>query len=270
MTPARDHYGLALYSPLDLRKEPRLVTGAFQDLETVWPDKSVKWQGELAGSDRFTRLQRVSQTTLDQVVVGIKDGAYSSLLAFVGGRSGDRVTLTVELQDPEETAYGSIEYIQSLPDDDSLALATAAARVLWRRFSPAHGFGVVRASWTKVASELTGFIVNPPGGEVHGKEQDRLFVLQQLRHRFGEVARVPAWDTFLGGALVNRLGGADRIRHEAPVAVVADLPGGGLHLRLTETPEPWGSRDWLQQNRSLAKFLAPVLPEELVGFPGDD
>lgn len=263
MVPGDRHYGLAFFCGPDLTQSPRLVTGALQDLGAVWPDQTVKWQGMLVDSDRYSRLARLAETSLDETGREIQAGKYSDLLAFVGNGGADPVTLSIQLMVPAGTRHSRVQYIQSLRDRDSLTLATTAARVLWHRFTPAYGLAVVRASAADVASELTGVIVNRPGDRRTPEEEDRLFALQDLRPRLGEVARVPAWDTFLGRSMVEKLGGADRIRSEAPVAHIADLPGGALHLRLSETIEPWGTPDWVRLNQTLAKFLAPVLPAEL-------
>ena len=267
MVPEDRHYGLALFCAPDLRQSPRLVTGALQDLSAIWPDRAAEWQGMLSGTDRYTRLARVAETPLDEMAQELHAGKYSDVLAFVSDGRGDRVTLSVQLAAPERTGHTRIQYVQSLQDENSVALATTAARVLWHRFTPVYGLAVVRASAATVSSELTGLIVNRPGEQLTPAEEDRLFILQDLRPQLGDVARVPAWDTFLGRRMVERLGGADRVRRDAPVAHVDAFPGGALHLRLSKTAERWGTPEWVRQNKALAEFLAPVLPKELRGFP---
>ncbi|MFN8526491.1 MAG: hypothetical protein U0821_25600 [Chloroflexota bacterium] len=65
----------------------------------------------------------------------------------------------------------------------------------------------------------------------------------------------PAWALWLTSGHIEALGGANRIRREAPVAVVIER-ASGLWLQLTE--DPFDIIDG--KLRDLAEFLAPVIP----------
>lgn len=68
------------------------------------------------------------------------------------------------------------------------------------------------------------------------------------------------WGNLLGPGHIERLGGFERIKNEAPGEVVADLSDGRgelVYLQLSPNPDAVSDDDL----SALKKFLAPVLPE---------
>jgi hypothetical protein len=105
------------------------------------------------------------------------------------------------------------------------------------------------------------------GNEREKRREQRLIRLQSARATWGDLARGPSWEAFLGAALVARLGGFETVRRDAPVFEVQPLPGDGAYLRLTEQPAVIESPDYEQAATRLHRYLTPILPPQLALEP---
>jgi hypothetical protein len=88
---------------------------------------------------------------------------------------------------------------------------------------------------------------------------DRVRELAQVRSLVGPRLRGTYWGTFLGREMVDELGGAERVRREAPVHLVESFGDGALYLQLTPEPEPITTPAMQTGLLALEQFLLPVL-----------
>ncbi len=88
---------------------------------------------------------------------------------------------------------------------------------------------------------------------------DRVEQLARVRSLVGSRLRGTYWGTFLGREMVDELGGADRVRREAPVHLVEPFGNGALYLQLTPEPEPITTPAMQTGLLALEQFLQPVL-----------
>jgi|JI8StandDraft_2_1071088.scaffolds.fasta_scaffold28660_2 hypothetical protein len=88
---------------------------------------------------------------------------------------------------------------------------------------------------------------------------DRVEQLVEVRSLVGPRLRGTYWGTFIGREMVDELGGADRVRREAPVHLVEPFGDGALCLQLTPVPEPITTPAMQSGLLALEQFLQPVL-----------
>jgi hypothetical protein len=136
--------------------------------------------------------------------------------------------------------------------------------------SPSYGISVFGDDWKDVNAELTTIPYTMWGVTTDRVNEERLLRLQRLRPRLGEYARDAGWGNFLGGRLVERLGGLNHLRTDAPAYVVKELLGDGAYLRLTRDVAVLHTEGYLALTARLSAFMAPVLAPGLVAESEND
>ena len=72
-------FGAAFYGRLEFRERPEIALQALGELETGGrPGARIAFQGMLAGTDKFTRLTRLTDKTQRQLAIDLRAGVYSA------------------------------------------------------------------------------------------------------------------------------------------------------------------------------------------------
>jgi TseV toxin immunity protein TsiV len=257
--------GAAFYGRLGLRERPETALRVLAELRTGGPPgASVAFQGMLAGTDKFTRLTRMTDKTQDQIAIDLRAGVYSAVLGFRGSRDLPDASLSLDADPPpaDPGVSQAAQYTMSCADPSEVERAELVSLRLWGLLTPTYGFSVLGASDTPVQEELSAVPIRPwnaPRDEHHEK---RLARLQAARPSLGQFVRGAAWGTFLGQTLVANLGGLEAVRR-APVFRVQALESGGAYLRLTQGPALLGTSAYEAAASQLERFLKPVMPDVL-------
>ncbi|MDR0787461.1 MAG: hypothetical protein LBG44_06300 [Gemmatimonadota bacterium] len=260
------NFGMIGYHNIDIRDNPLLVTTALRIVEKDDPKAKFTFQGMLAGTDKFSRRTRMTDTSIQQLTVDIRGGVFSGLIGWMGSAKDYQGLVDIDIEGFGPNRYLEARYEKILSRIEDLSEAENLAIRLWSLFSVSCGMIVISEEDRKVASELTGIVFNKwprtsEPTEEDNQEEKRLFAIQRLRlgyNLFGPYARA-GWGTFLGPKFVNDLGGLERIRNEAPVAEVRSLPEGGVYLRLSTDPLMVESTAYRTAVEKLSEFLDPVL-----------
>lgn len=134
-----------------------------------------------------------------------------------------------------------------------------------------HGLALSELGFERIMGRRPPDAAQPDGGRApdvggsvirynHPEDtNDRVDQLAQVRSLVGPRLRGTYWGTFLGRDMVDELGGAERIRGEAPVHLVEPFGDGALYLQLTPEPEPITTSAMQAGLLALEQFLQPVL-----------
>lgn len=261
-------FGFVHYFAGDVRERPDLALGALRSLSCTDNAKRFVVQGMFAGTDRWSRKTRVSDKTLHQLEVDLRGGVYSSVLALCGDRGLETETLTIssEPESPNARYPHSATYTRRADRAEQVRAGEQVALRLWNLLAPGCGAMYVADEPHVLSAELTAIPHNLWGAETNPEDEQRLFLIQDIRHRFGEFARDVAWGNFIGAHLVAALGGLDRIKTQAPAGAILALPHGGALLKLHESPLLLRSEAYDRAARSMRRYMRPILPPELVGL----
>lgn len=259
------HYGAIHYFNRDPREHPDLVVGVLKAVEDFAGPGRRGFQGMFAGTDKWSRKKAITARSLDQLAIDVRGGVYDAIVGTFGDETVGAVVSINCTPDSEnwKNAY-DLKLTTVLRNEAMLSQAEAVALRLWELCDSAHGISVLGSRLHEVSAELSAIPVNIWGEPEDPVEQERLFRLQELRPVFGEFARGAAWGNYLGSSLVERLGGLERLKREAPVSRVAELPGGGAYLRLSDRPLLLKTPEYERATEQLMRFLEPVLPPELL------
>ena len=130
----------------------------------------------------------------------------------------------------------SVSCIGQVDDKEKLPELLEFSFDLWEHFRPAYGMSAFASDWSAVSAELTAIPHVFWRGPKDANNEARLLGIQRLHAAFGVHARDAAWGNYLGGPLVERLGGSGAASREAPVAVIRELRDGGLYLQADTDP----------------------------------
>jgi len=172
-----------------------------------------------------------------------------------------------------------VSFNRTLPSSETRQYITALQRVFSLLNAPS-GYVHATSEWTCAVSE-TGFVgVSPTRPEPPSRpdgtrdpdvarawlmwkhEEDtneRVRAVADVRAQVGPRLRGTYWGTFLGREMVDELGGAVRVRREAPVHLVESFGDGALYLQLTPEPAPITTPAMQTGLLALEQFLLPVL-----------
>ena len=104
------------------------------------------------------------------------------------------------------------------------------------------------------------------------EERERVERLDHVQINRGvlgsERIRGAYWGTFLGAHFVDRLGGLDRMRANAPVERVEVLSSGTAYLQLTDEVWDYDRRNFAKKLASLERYLEPISLASIERIPG--
>jgi len=258
-------FGAVHFCRLNLRERPDVAIRALAELNVAARSSPGTFQGMLAGTDKFTRLTKITDNAKVQLAVDLRAGVYSSLLAFWGSRNQPDASLSLDAGIAAENAevLQAVQYTTNCSDPTDVERAEQVSIRLWSLLNPTYGFSVLGASDTAVQQELSGVPIRAWNAPRNEREENRLTRLQAARPLLGRFVRGAAWGTFLGHPLVARLGGLEAVRQRAPVYAVQELETGGAYLRLTQAPLLLGTPEYEGAAVRLEEFLEPVMPDML-------
>jgi len=127
-------------------------------------------------------------------------------------------------------------------------------------FADAVGARAGIALWADTTIFASSLVTCGGSSKLTREQDQRVLALIDGQSRWGDAIRGPQWGTFLGPALVERLGGIARIVRESGCARVVSLTSGGAFLQATpiDAPIVEGHDDGGVLAR-LAQFVAPVM-----------
>jgi hypothetical protein len=256
-------FGVVHYHATDIRDSPDIPLAVLRLLEVSEENGSkVSFQGMLSGTDKFSRLTRLSPKSLKQLEVDIRGGVYTNLLAFRGSKNQPKAAVSLDLDASAEKALlpYAVAFNGFFQTQEQLDKCERISLDLWRLFHPGYGFSVLGNSENEVLAELHHTPILPWNSPDRAEIEARFVGLQRLRPKLGDIVRGGAWGTFLGTNLVQKLGGQARVLANAPVFKALPLDQGAVYLRLTKDPVLLNSSAYVQAVRQLENYLRPVLP----------
>ncbi len=258
------NFGAAFYCKHDLSARPELVITLLRLLGEP-SNTSVYFQGMLARSDKFTRAMRLTSKSEVQLRVDIGGGVYSDIVAFLGQRPDPVSSVSIAFPADRSSCTGHLGtlYLTVAPSSASAAPhAVALSARAWSLAEPAYGLSVWGRTFPDVFSEIHMTPIADWRASPDPGNESRLLGLQRRRQMIGAYARSAAWGTYLGGHLLEALGGFDAIQRSAPVTKVCSIPRGGAYLQLASDPLFLGTPEYEAAASRLEEFLRPILLPE--------
>jgi hypothetical protein len=268
--------GLALYHATDLAEQPELVHELLEAANVAMGGQALSYvSGQFAGSDRFSRQQKVDAKVLTQLKTDLRGRIFRSLQfdalskAEQKRRSG-YTSLHIDLHPARSPSVSSTEVARFpyrvymlMAREQSVTpeqIRSGLGRFLLALPAP-YAFVTPGYDYRDVLMELVSTPVFPWGRELSAIEKRRharLCRCQTERARLGELACGPYWGNLLGKKMIDDLGGSERVKREAPVAVVEDLPNDSLYLQLTPDLPNLADHGYQHALAQLEAFLRPI------------
>jgi hypothetical protein len=254
------HFGAAVYYDRDFRQSPETAVAVVELLSKLGSG-TISVRGMLSDSDKWVRATSLSEKSKRTLIAEIRDGMFSDLVAE--GRSANSTTASISIQlfDGNPHQEGRLTYSNQSQSDYRLVEEVSVA--LWKALEARYGFSIFGRSEKAVLQELSATPIVHWQERVPADTEQRLLRIQRHKRSFGTDARGAAWGTFLGPELVERLGGEECVKQEAPVQLVEKV-ADGLYLRLLDHPLLIESPEYEGPAARLERYLSAVMPHDLV------
>jgi hypothetical protein len=158
---------------------------------------------------------------------------------------------------PEAVTLVQMSFPTELVDEDVVEQFVAQVRKMGQMIDFSSGYCAPALLFSTLHiedaySNMRGLALRHPGYDVHGNDRSRL--------RIGQRSRGARWITFLGPALLARLGGQDALQRQLPSPITVEDVGAGVLIRAGTAPEIGDVNRRLEVPllRAVAKALEPV------------
>lgn len=263
--------GAVVYHALDLAEQPTTLESLLSAAGRLLGRRRLAFFHGMLAADRFTRTKRADQASLAQLLTDIRGRVFRDLEFHEVRKPGDdSLRLHLALRPAQSARAGSDETVRFpfrvylvMPRrlvgtaEELISGVAELQEVLQSPYAFIHAASLPRS----VLMELTGIPVSSVARAPTPRDvarEERLYRCQRARAVLGDVACGAFWGNLLGEEIVRRLGGKERVRTEAPVARVHDLPGGRLALQLTDEILDEDAPEVLAALQDLERYLSPV------------
>lgn len=264
--------GISIYHSIDVAKRSGLIQELLEGFSAITGGMPFTVAGGVeAASGRAVRERRFGRAAVARLAEEVAGGARERVNFHSQPRSAREanapdVSLALGLRPHPDGGRFPYEAVALVPRDRIASLETLCEGVCSLASLLDGPYALIHAGtgFTDVFMEVTATPVFPwdhvltPDEE---RQRARLLAHQWARAEIGSRLRGAYWGNVLPPAVVERLGGLDAVRRDAPVARV-ERCGAGVYLQTTADPQDGLGPSYNARRSALEAYLRPVMLEE--------
>ncbi len=124
-----------------------------------------------------------------------------------------------------------------------------------------YGFIFIGDNWEQTSMQKSLVPVSefkPGQTEEEMPEEKELMCFQKNEEKVNTFVFKAYWGNFLNKNHMQKLGGLNRVKKEAPVFLVKEISGGRIYLQLTESYKDFGRKDYETKLEILNDYFEPI------------